>query len=108
MQNLAARSSRVNRRKLSNNVEFKTLNGRLLSQSYRFLADLFPNGYKKGPRFYVGDLAGSKGKSLVIHIEKGFWIDFATDQKGGDLISLYAAVHNIPQSQALIRLNQIY
>lgn len=106
MQNLSAPPRRV--KPDEQNIAFQNVNRRLLSQAPQFLLQLFPLGVLKPPRFYIGSLSGEAGKSLVVHLTRGFWIDFATGQKGGDLISLYAALHNISQTQALQTLNKDY
>ena len=54
----------------------------------------------RGHEFVVGGLDGSAGESLSVNLTTGQWADFATDEKGGDLISLYAAVKRISQVDA--------
>jgi len=44
------------------------------------------------PGFYVGDVDGNPGKSLVVELDgprRGLWKDFSTDE-GGDVIDLWA------------------
>ena len=65
----------------------------------------FPNALQHGLCLRVGDLHGSKGSSLWICLRTGRWTDHATGQKGGDLISLYAAMHSLSQSAAKQKLN---
>lgn len=58
---------------------------------------LFPQGRLRGDKFYVGDIEGHPGKSLVIELDgarRGLWRDFATDE-GGDLIALWARTHQL-------------
>lgn len=83
----------------------------LLDRLEAVLQDLFPQGRIRGNRFYVGDVDGSPGKSLVVELEgprRGLWKDFATDE-GGDVIALWArahglsARHDFPQVAAEIR-----
>lgn len=54
---------------------------------------LFPAGRIQGHEFCVGNLAGDPGVSLKVHLNgKGcVWKDFATEDKGGDLLDLWAA-----------------
>ncbi|WP_264719193.1 AAA family ATPase [Wolbachia endosymbiont (group A) of Lasioglossum morio] len=59
------------------------------------LSYLFPRGTFRGDKFYIGNVQGDKGKSLVVELsgsEAGLWHDFAT-KEGGDIIDLWAAVH---------------
>jgi len=68
---------------------------------------LLPKGRRQGRDWVCGDLRGNPGGSLRIAIageRAGRWIDNATSEKGGDLISLAAAVARIPQSEAARRL----
>ncbi len=61
----------------------------------------FPAGRINGREFVVGNLRGEKGDSLSINIDTGRWADFAGDARGGDLISLYAAMHRLGQGEAI-------
>lgn len=61
----------------------------------------FPAGRVNGREFVVGNLRGEKGDSLSINIDTGRWADFAGDARGGDLISLYAAMHRLGQGEAI-------
>ena len=55
---------------------------------------LLPAGRITGHEFCAGSLRGEEGKSLKVNINgKGcVWSDFATGDKGGDLLDLWAAV----------------
>lgn len=46
--------------------------------------------------------------SFRINIKTGKWADFATSDKGGDLVSLYAYIKKIDQKAAAIELCQQY
>ncbi|WCR58325.1 AAA family ATPase [Wolbachia endosymbiont of Ctenocephalides felis wCfeJ] len=67
----------------------------LLSRINLCLSYLLPNGTFRNGVFYVGNIRGDKGKSLVVETrgeKAGLWHDFATEDKG-DIIDLWAAVH---------------
>jgi len=85
-------------------IDFVGLAQRLLSQSRTLLPQWFPAGKIRGHEFVVGDLAGAEGESLSININTGMWGDFSSGEKGGDLISLYAAMEGITQGEAARRL----
>jgi putative DNA primase/helicase len=87
-----------------NGINFDAINARLLSDYLGTLKQWLPNGKKIGPNWCVGSLAGEEGESLKIHARKGVWSDFATGEKGGDPVSLYAAIHGIGQGEAAKRL----
>ena len=64
----------------------------LLDRVEAVLLYLYPQGRIRGAKFYVGDVDGSLGKSLVVELSgtrRGLWTDFATGD-GGDLIDLWA------------------
>lgn len=86
-------------------IDFLSLAQRLLSQSRTLLAQWFPAGKVRGHEFVVGDLAGAEGESLSINLNTGRWGDFSSGEKGGDLISLYAAMEGITQGEAAKRLS---
>jgi hypothetical protein len=43
--------------------------------------------------------------SFRISLRTGRWADFATEDRGGDIISLYAFLHRLRQSDAAYRLS---
>jgi hypothetical protein len=45
--------------------------------------------------------------SFKINLRTGHWADFATGDKGGDVISLAAYLHDLSQSSAAIRLSEM-
>ena len=65
------------------------------------LKDWFPNGKKLGNEFLVGSLNGEAGQSLRINMGTGQWADFSNQtDRGGDLVSLYAAKEQTTQLEA--------
>lgn len=75
-----------------NNVEL--VKSSVITNLRDYLFYLFPNGVIKNNNFYIGDLQGSAGSSLVIALEgekAGLWKDFATDE-GGDVFHLWQYV----------------
>ncbi|WP_339751861.1 AAA family ATPase [uncultured Marinobacter sp.] len=78
-------------------LDAKELKARLLERLSDVLAWLFPNGKTRGRQFFIGDLQGNRGKSLVVELEgpkAGMWIDFATGESG-DVFDLWAANLNL-------------
>ena len=84
-----------------NKIDFKSVAESLLSDSEGLLRSWFPNGRKAGKEFIVGNLNGDKGDSLSINLNSGVWKDFASGSGGGDLVSLYAAMHGLSQHEAV-------
>jgi len=81
-------------------IDFPGLAQALLDRADTLVPQWFPNGTEKGGRWYIGDLDGSPGKSCNINLSTGTWIDNGTDEKGGDLLSLYAARNNLSMLEA--------
>lgn len=64
---------------------------------------LLPGGARHGNYWAAGDLTGAAGKSLRVRLggdRAGAWIDNATGEKGGDFVSLAAAIARMPQAEA--------
>jgi putative DNA primase/helicase len=85
-------------------LDFEGLAKTLLGRARELLPSWLPGGKLRGHEFLVGNLSGEAGESLSININTGKWADFAADLKGGDLISLYAAINSIGQGDAYKRL----
>jgi putative DNA primase/helicase len=66
-----------------------------------------PGGRIIGGEWTCGSLAGEPGKSCKVNLRTGKWADFATGEKGGDAVSLAAAVHRLTQAEAAERLAQM-
>lgn len=81
-------------------INFEDLANRLRARAPELLAQWFPAGKRRGHEWVVGNLAGAEGESLSINIDTTKWADFATGEKGGDLIALYAAMHGVTQLEA--------
>lgn len=84
--------------------DFPGLAAHLCERSRALLPAWFPHGRWSGHEFHVGNLAGDPGQSLSVNANTGKWSDFAADQKGGDLISLFAAANGLTQLDAYRRL----
>ncbi len=72
------------------------LKDRLLGCLESVLVYLLPAGKVRSGRFYVGDVQGNPGDSMVVELsgqKAGMWCDHATGQ-GGDIIGLWAEVHH--------------
>ena len=89
-------------------IEFTVLAAALVGESRSLLPSWFPAGKWRGREFVVGSLSGDPGESLSINHTTGQWADFASGEKGGDLISLYAAIHHLSQGDAAAQLEKIH
>ena len=89
-------------------LDFEGLSQTLLYQVRSMLPEWLPGGRVMGNEYVCGDIMGGPGNSMKVNITSGRWADFSTDQKGGDLISLYAAIHNLGNGDAFKKLNDMY
>jgi putative DNA primase/helicase len=71
-----------------------------LRQSRSLLPAWLAEGHWEGNEWRCGDLSGSKGKSVGVNATTGRWSDFQSGESGGDLVSLYAAMHSLSQLDA--------
>ena len=87
--------------------DFATLAGVLLSQSQELVSEWLPGGERKGREWICGNLKGdtkTNGGSCRVNLDTGMWQDFATEDRGGDLISLYAKINGCKNSDAYDKL----
>jgi len=87
------------------NAELKS---RLLLNLPAALMALLPNGIARAGKFFIGDLKGNRGESMVVELagpKAGLWHDFATDD-GGDIFDLWARVKGIDRHNRFADLVQ--
>lgn len=88
--------------------DYAGLSQLLSSNIKETLSQWLPGGSIQGNEYICGSVAGGSGKSCRINLKTGMWADFATGEKGGDLISLYAAIKNIKQTESYSELSKAY
>jgi putative DNA primase/helicase len=85
-------------------IQFAALAEALLASADRLVPMWLPDGERRGHEYVCGSLSGGKGSSCSINLVNGRWADFASDEQGGDLLSLYAAIHGLSQAKAAIQV----
>jgi putative DNA primase/helicase len=90
---------------MSAQLDFKSLSADLLADARNILPQWLPGGKQRGKEFVCGSLSGDEGHSLSINTNTGVWVDFATGDRGADLIDLYAAIHSIDLGAAFRELS---
>ena len=73
------------------------LKARLQDRMESVLSYLLPAGKVRSGKFYIGDVQGHPGDSMVVELtgpKAGMWFDHATSQ-GSDIIKLWAAVRHL-------------
>src|SRR3954469_18732205 len=89
-------------------IDFKALARDLRERARDVLPSWLPAGRFRGREFVAGSVQGEAGDSLSINWTTGEWKDFATtDVKGGDVISLFAAINGVSMSEAARLLSGI-
>lgn len=81
-------------------IDFVGLAAAILPRAGEFCSEWLPGGHMEGREYCCGDIRGGPGNSFKVNMGTGIWADFASDFKGGDLISLYAAVCDIKNGEA--------
>ena len=64
---------------------------------------LLPQGRLEGYEWRIGSVDGEEGHSMAVNVgpKAGLWTDFASSEKGGDLIDLIQHVHNLSKKDAV-------
>jgi putative DNA primase/helicase len=88
-------------------IDFAGLAAALLDRADTLVPQWLPEGHRRGAEWVCGDIHGGSGSSCSINLKTGAWGDFSGDERGGDLISLYAAIHSLNNGQAAARLMQM-
>lgn len=85
---------------------FREISNKLNRDIEYYLRAWLPNGRREDNEYTaLNPTRNDKNLgSFKISLKSGKWIDFATGDKGGDIISLYAYVNGITQSEALLAL----
>lgn len=83
-------------------IDFAGLAAALLREIDTLMPRWLPAGVERSGRWYVGNFDGAAGESANVNLKTGQWIDNAApdEDKGGDLISLYARIHGLNNGKA--------
>jgi hypothetical protein len=85
-------------------IKFTELADALLARADTLVPAWLPGGTTRGHEYVCGSLQGGSGTSCSINLSTGQWADFAADEKGGDLVSLYAAMHGLTMGKAALQV----
>ncbi len=87
-------------------IAFDRVNAAALRQAVAVVQGLLPDGRQEGAEWVARNPRRTDRKpgSFKINLQTGKWGDFATGDKGGDLVSLSAYVAGVSQREAAIRL----
>ncbi|WIY27535.1 hypothetical protein [Parasedimentitalea psychrophila] len=79
-----------------------------LARQESLLAKWLPGGRLEGREWVALNPTRNDRRpgSFRINVDNGFWADFATPDKGGDPISLFAYLNGLSQKQAALELKR--
>lgn len=86
----------------SRKIPFQEIARLALSLSHQIASEIAPNGRVQGREYKALNPRRDDKRigSFSINLTTGAWADFATGERGGDLISLVAWRHGISQCEA--------
>lgn len=85
-------------------IRFEALADALLARAEHIVPMWLPGGVKRGHEWICGSVRGEPGGSCCVNLVTGKWGDFNEGLQGGDLISLYAAVHGLTMGKAAVQV----
>ena len=87
-------------------IDFSGINRVALANAAPVLNQWLPNGQTRGREYVVRNPKRQDRRpgSFSINLDSGKWADFATGDRGGDMISLAAYLFDLNQAEAALRL----
>ncbi len=87
-------------------VDFERVNAAAIGAAEAVVSALLPDGRREGAEWVARNPKRDDRRpgSFKVNLASGRWGDFATDHRGGDLVSLAAFVAGLTQREAAIRL----
>ncbi len=91
------------------NIDFDTINDAALRKLRDLLREWLPDGRVYGEEFLAKNprRVDFKPGSFKINLRTGRWADFATGDRGGDVVSFYAYIFDLRQSEAARQLAEM-
>jgi len=88
-------------------IDFSRINHLALGSCYGLLKSWLPDGQLKGREWVAKNPTRNdkKAGSFCINVDTGKWADFATGDRGGDVVSLYAYLNGLSQLEAAKNLS---
>ncbi|MDQ2076079.1 DUF927 domain-containing protein [Marinimicrobium sp. ABcell2] len=87
-------------------LDFELVKSAALDRAEEVCSSWAPNGKRQGPEWVALNPTRSdnSARSFSVNLATGLWSDFATDDTGGDLISLVAYIDRVSQGEACKKL----
>jgi len=90
-------------------IDFPVIAGAALAHLPSLLNRWLPDGRREGSEWVAKNPTRRDDRrgSFKINLKTGRWADFATGEKGGDVVSLAAYLHHLSQSEAAHKLSRM-
>lgn len=85
-------------------INFAALADALLARAATLVPMWLPGGVQRGHEYVCGSVQGVAGDSCAVNLASGKWADFAGDERGNDLVSLYAACFDLTMGKAALQV----
>jgi len=85
-------------------INFTALAEALLARAAELVNSWLPGGTQRGHEYICGSLSGGSGDSCAVNLTTGKWADFSTDERGGDLVGLYAVINGLTMGKAAVQV----
>ena len=87
-------------------IDFDRVKAATLASAERIVCGLLPDGRREGAEWVARNplRPDRRPGSFKVNLVTGLWADFATGDRGGDLVSLAAYVAGVDQRTAAIKL----
>ena len=90
-------------------LDFTAVNRAAVANLPALCARWLPDGYRAGAEWTARNPRRNDKRpgSFKVNLRTGKWADFATGDKGGDVISLAAYIGNVTQGEAARQLSEM-
>lgn len=90
----------------SGRIDFERVKAAALANAEPILRGLLPDGRREGAEWVARNPVRPDRRpgSFKVNVHTGKWSDFATGDRGGDLVGLVALLEGVDQRTAAIRL----
>lgn len=94
---------------MTERIDFQAIASAALAMGESLAASWLPDGKRQGHEWIARNPTRDDAKpgSFSVNLNSGAWADFATNDKGGDFISLMAYLEGLPQAKAACKLREI-
>lgn len=87
-------------------INFTALAEALLARASTLVPMWLPGGAQRGHEYICGSMSGGTGDSCAVNLTNGKWGDFATDERGNDLVGLYACINDLSMGKAALQVSR--